>query len=100
MLQIGVVETHPVSEACGDVERQSRNVVVLPFSGVFSKHDGPGRHVVATPSHAVFIAADTPYRIGFPGAVGDRALTLRFDETLTPDRLNPRGRNEPIASHG
>jgi len=100
MLQISVVETHPVSEACGDVERQSRNVVVLPFSGVFSKHDGPGRHVVATPSHAVFIAADTPYRIGFPGAVGDRALTLRFDETLTPERLSPRGCAEPIASQG
>jgi AraC family transcriptional regulator len=43
-LQIDLVETRPVSDASGDVERQSVNVVVLPFSGVFSKHDGPGRH--------------------------------------------------------
>src|ERR1051326_2963117 len=70
-LHIGRFEARPVSDACGDVERQDLNVVVLPFSGVFSKHEAPGRHVVGTPSHVVFIAADTPHRIGFPSSVGD-----------------------------
>jgi AraC family transcriptional regulator len=84
-LQIGLFEAHNVSEKCGDVERQSRNVVVLPFSGLFSKHDAPGRYVIGTPSHAVFIAADTPYRLGYPGGIGDRALILRFDDALAPD---------------
>jgi len=46
----------PVSESCGDVERQDSNVVVLPFAGVFAKHDAPGKHVVGTPRHALFIA--------------------------------------------
>jgi AraC family transcriptional regulator len=100
MLQIGLVETRLVSDACGDVERQSLNVVVLPFSGMFSKHDGPGRHVVGTPSHAVFIAADTPYRIGFPGAIGDRALVLRFGEALASDQLDRRRDSEALTSHG
>lgn len=100
ILQIDLVETHPVSDACGDVERQSVNVVVLPFSGVFAKHDGPGRHVVGTPSHAVFIASDTPYRIGCPGGIGDRALTLRFGEALAPDHLDMRGGGEAVTSHG
>ena len=99
-LQIGLFEAHPVSDACGDVERQSSNVVVLPVSGVFSKHDAPGRHVVGTPSHAVFVAADTPYRIGFPGAIGDRALTLRFDGALAPCPLDCNGSGETMASHG
>jgi AraC family transcriptional regulator len=99
-LQIGLVETRPVSDACGEVERQNLNVVVLPFSGVFSKHDAPGRHVVATPSHAVLIAADTPYRIGFPGAIGDRALTLRFGETLAPDLLDERSSAGAPAANG
>jgi hypothetical protein len=99
-LHIGVAEARPVSEACGEVERQSSNVMVLPFSGVFSKHDAPGRHVVVTPSHAVFIAADTPYRIGFPGAIGDRALTLRFSESLAPDQLSTRGGGAALASNG
>lgn len=42
-LQIDLVAFRPVSDACGEVERQSRNAVVLPLSGVFSKHDAPGR---------------------------------------------------------
>ena len=90
-LQMGWFAARPVSDACGDVERQSLNAVVLPVSGVFSKHDSPGRHVVGTPSHAVFIASNTPYRVGFPGSVGDRSLILRFDEALAPEQLTMCG---------
>jgi AraC family transcriptional regulator len=98
-LNIGQVETHPVSDACGDVEWQSSNAVVLPVGGVFSKHDAPGRHVIGTPSHAVFVAADTPYRIGFPGGIGDRAIVLRFGDALAPEQLD-RGGQESLAPHG
>jgi len=97
-LQIGQFEARPVSDALGEVEWQGSNVVVLPVSGVFSKHDAPGRHVIGTPSHAVFVAADTPYRISFPGAVGDRALTLRFGHALAADQLCSN--SEGMASHG
>jgi len=99
LLQIGLVEARNVSEQCGDVERQSRNVLALPLSGLFSKHDAPGRHVLGTPSHGVFIAADTPYRLGYPGAIGDRALILRFDDALAPDDLDGRTDEAP-ASNG
>ena len=101
-LQIGWVAARPVSDACGDVERQSLNAVVLPFRGVFLKHDGPGLHVVGTPSHAVFIASDTPYRISFPGRIGDQGLVLRFDGALAPEQLGTRGSSgQPaLASHG
>src|SRR5438270_384627 len=79
---------------------RSSNLLVLPFSGVFSKYDAPGRYVIGTPSHAVFIAADTPYRLGFPGAIGDRALTFRFDEDLAPEQLDGSDKADGIASHG
>jgi AraC family transcriptional regulator len=98
-LQIGLFEARNVSERCGDVERQSRSVVVLPLSGVFSKHDAPGRHVIGTPSHAVFIAADTPYRLGYPGAIGDQALILRFSDALAPNDLQVRD-DKALASNG
>jgi AraC-like DNA-binding protein len=98
-LQIGLFEARPRSDACGDVERQNLNAIVLPLSGLFSKHDAPGRHVVGTPSHAVFFAADTPYRIGFPGGIGDRAISLRFDEVLAPEWLDPRSNGEALASN-
>src|SRR5262249_57840609 len=99
-IAIASFAARPLSDACGDVERQNANAVVLPFAGVFAKHDAPGRHVVGTPSHAVFIRADTPYRIAFPGAVGDRAIILRFDDALAPDEVDcPRG-GETLAPHG
>jgi AraC family transcriptional regulator len=98
-LQIGLLEARPISDACGDVEWQNSNVVVLPFSGVFSKHDAPGRYVIGTPSHAVFIASNTPYRLSFPGAIGDRALIFRFSEALAPEQLDHRS-SESLASHG
>jgi AraC family transcriptional regulator len=99
-LQIGLFEARPVSDACGDIERQSLNAMVLPFSGVFSKHEAPGRYVIGTPSHAVFFAADTPYRIGFPGGIGDRALTFRFSDALAPEQLDACRNSNRLASQG
>jgi AraC-like DNA-binding protein len=86
-LQIGLFETRPSSDACGDVERQNLNAIVLPFAGLFAKHEAPGRHVTGTPSHAVYFAPDTPYRISFPGGIGDRAITLRFADALVPEQI-------------
>ena len=94
-LQIGSFWLRPLSDACGDVEWQSSNTVVLPLSGLFSKHDAPGRHVIGTPSHAVLFTANTPYRIGYPGAIGDRALILRFGEDLAAEEHIPRGSERP-----
>ena len=98
-LLIGLFEARNVSNKIGDVERQDANVVVLPFSGVFSKHDAPGREVIGTPSHAVFIMTDTPYRLGYPGAIGDRALILRFGDALAPDVVRDCNGETP-ASNG
>jgi AraC-like DNA-binding protein len=99
-LQIGLFEARPTSDGCGEVERQDLNTIVLPLSGVFSKHDRPGHHVVGTPSHAVFFAPDAPYRIGFPGAIGDRGISLRFGAELAPAQLDRNGWRDALAPHG
>jgi AraC-like DNA-binding protein len=99
-LHIGWFEARPESDACGDVEQQNLNAVVLPLSGVFARHDAPGRQVIGTPSHAVFFTAGAPYRLSFPGAIGDRALTLRFGEAVAPDHLQRRGGGAAMATHG
>jgi AraC-like DNA-binding protein len=78
LLRVGHVVARPSSPECGEIERQSSNVLVLPLAGVFAKHDGPRRHVIATANHAVFIAADSPYRLSFPACIGDQCLTLQF----------------------
>jgi AraC-like DNA-binding protein len=86
-LQIGLFESRPSSDACGDVERQNLNAIVLTFTGLFAKHEAPDRHVTGTPSQAIYFAPDAPYRISFPGGIGDRAITLRFTDALAPDQV-------------
>jgi AraC family transcriptional regulator len=98
-IRIASFAADPASDACGDVERQDTHVMVLPYAGVFAKHESPGKHVVGTPSHAVFIAADVPYRLAFPGAIGDRAIILRFDDALVPGEIDRRP-GERLGSHG
>ena len=77
-LQIGHIAVRPVSSACGAVEVSALNVLALPLAGVFAKHDGPRQQVIATPNHALLISAGRPYRLSFPGCIGDRCLALRF----------------------
>jgi hypothetical protein len=87
-----------VSNASGDIERQDTHVMVLPYAGVFAKHESRGKHVVGTPCHAGFIAADSPPRPTFPGAISDRAMVLRFDEALAPEKRDTiPGAREVIA---
>jgi AraC-like DNA-binding protein len=97
-LGVGLFSASNVPEAPGEIERQDTNVVVLAFNGVFSKHDAPGRQVIGTPSHAVFIAKGVPYRIGYPGGIGDRALILRFGEDLAPETIECRGSGTALGS--
>jgi AraC family transcriptional regulator len=97
-LQIWLVEALNVSDKCGDVERQDQNSIVLPLSGIFLKHDAPRHYVVGTPSHAVFIAADASYKLSFPGAIGDRALALRFDDAIAPEHLGRSKEKRPASS--
>jgi AraC family transcriptional regulator len=77
-LFVGHVAVLPVSSECGEIEVPGSNVLAMTLAGVFAKHDGPRRHVIATPNHALFLPAGAPYRISFPGGIGDRCLVLRF----------------------
>lgn len=82
-LTIGHIAARPASSECGEVETSDLNVLALPLAGVFARHDGPRRYAIATPSHALLIPAHKPYRLSFPGCIGDQCLALR----LTSDAL-------------
>lgn len=98
LLQIGHIAVHPVSSGCGDIEVADRNVLALPLAGVFAKHDGPRVQAIATPNHALLIAARKPYRLSFPGSIGDRCLALRLTdaalERVAPEVMTGRGFDE------
>lgn len=97
--RIGQVIARPSSPGIGEVECQTDNVLVLPLTGVFAKHDGPRRHVIVTANDAGLIAADRPYRISYPGGIGDKCLTLRFSNEVVgralPQVAISRGSGSP-----
>jgi AraC family transcriptional regulator len=86
LLQAIHARARPSPHRHGEIERQSVNILLLPLAGVFAMHDGPRKHVIATPHHAVFVAADRPCRMSLPA---ERA----FGTTLEAGRdgSRPRG---------
>lgn len=78
LMRIGHVAVRPTSSESGEIEVSDSNVLALTLTGVFAKNAGPRRQVVATPNHALFISAGTPYRLSFPGCIGDRCLVLQL----------------------
>jgi AraC family transcriptional regulator len=97
--RIGHVVARPSSAERGEVECQNENVLVLPLTGVFAKHESRRRHVVVTPNDAGLIAAGRPYRISYPAGIGDKCLTLRFSNDVVrkvlPQVAMPRGPGSP-----
>ncbi|MGH8806546.1 MAG: helix-turn-helix transcriptional regulator [Noviherbaspirillum sp.] len=59
----------------------------MPIAGLFAKHDGPKQHFIANPNHAVFLSGRKPYRISFPGGIGDESLVLEFSKTALANLL-------------
>src|SRR6185436_5009141 len=84
LFEAGYVACRPTPDLRHEVEYPSLNVLALPIAGVFALHEGPRRELLATPNHAVFISSGAPYKVTFPGNVGDDCLTMR----LTPEGLD------------
>jgi AraC family transcriptional regulator len=88
----------PRSAALGPTEQQTLNVLALPLAGVFARHRGARRRVLATPDHGLLLSAGVPYRVSFPGALGDVCLMLAFSTTglarLMPEAIARDGFDE------
>ncbi len=102
LFEIGYVVCRPTPEIRHEVEHASLNVLALPIAGVFALHQSPRLHVVATPNHAVFISSGQPYRVTFPGCIGDECLTLRLSAEglaqLVPEAMSRDGFDDSIAA--
>lgn len=103
VVELAYVVAHPISSDESDIEEKSAHFVVLPLTGLFAKHDGPRSHVIGTPRHGVFIAAGMPYRLSYPGEIGDRCLTLAFSDATREQLMSVAGsavleRSTPLPS--
>ncbi|MBI3729122.1 MAG: helix-turn-helix transcriptional regulator [Burkholderiales bacterium] len=77
----------PSPEDTKELECETADLVLLPIAGVLAKHDGPRQHVIANANHAIFLGTGQPYRITFPGDIGDEALVLDFSKEALKQML-------------
>src|SRR5258706_7511767 len=98
LFEIAHVVCRPTPDLRHDVAYAGLNVLALPTAGVFALHPSVRRHVVATPNHAVFISSGRPYRVTFPGCIGDECLTLHLSAEglarLVPEAMARDGFDE------
>jgi len=78
LVRVGAVRVRQPGADLGPVEEPAVNVLALPIAGVFTRHDGFRRASVATATQALLLRAGRPYRLSFPGGLGDDCLTLQF----------------------
>lgn len=76
LLTVRHAVARPSAHPLGKLEHAAADLLLLPIAGLFARHDGPGHHVIANPSHALLFYRDQPYRISFPDDVGDESLVF------------------------
>ncbi len=88
LLAIRYAQARPSAQAISEIETETADLLLLPLTGVFAKHDKPGQHYIANPNHALLLAAQQPYRISFPDQRGDESLVLEFAPAVLQNLLN------------
>ena len=78
LFEIGHVICRPWPDLRTEVQAAPFNILALTTAGMWALHEGPRRHVVATPNDAIFVSAGQSHRVSFPGYVGDQAITVRI----------------------
>jgi AraC family transcriptional regulator len=81
LLTVRHAVARPSSSPISDLTHAAADLMLLPFAGVFAMHDAPKQHFIANPNHGLFLGCGQPYRISFPGDIGDEALVFQFSKT-------------------
>lgn len=87
LLTIRHAVARPASTECSDIRRATADVLLMPIAGLFAKHDSPKQHFIANANHALFFGCGKPYRLSFPGGIGDESLVFEFSKAVLADLL-------------
>jgi AraC family transcriptional regulator len=98
LLEVRHAIARPTSAACSDLAYAADDLLLLPIAGVFAMHDAPRQHFIANPNHGLFLGLGQPYRISFPGRIGDECLVLRFSKPALAHMLGELAGVEDLAS--
>lgn len=100
LLTIRHAVARPTEAECSDLAWAADDLLLLPIAGVFALHEAPRQHFIANPNHGLFLALGQPYRISFPGRIGDDCLVLRFSEPALADLLGETAGADSLRSPG
>ncbi|HZW23657.1 helix-turn-helix transcriptional regulator [Noviherbaspirillum sp.] len=103
LLTIRHAVARPSEAELSELAWAGADLLLLPVDGVFALHDAPKQHFIANANHGLFLALGQPYRMSFPGRIGDECLVLHFSapalsgmlaeaagaDTLRSPRLRP-----------
>lgn len=78
LLAIRHAVARPTEAECSELAWAADDLVLLPIAGVFALHDAPKQHFIANPNHALFLGLGQPYRMSFPGRIGDESIVLAY----------------------
>src|SRR5262245_2303853 len=81
-VRIDLVRCRPQDHDCGAVEYARGDLLVLPLRGVFIRHLGPRRRIVADPCNALVFRHGEPYRVSHPAHAGDDCLVIEPEGEL------------------
>jgi AraC-like DNA-binding protein len=98
LLTIRHATARPSTAPISELEHARADLLLLPVAGVFARHDSPKHHFVANANHALFFGHGQPYRISFPGGIGDDALVLQFSKPALADLLADNVGTEELRS--
>jgi AraC family transcriptional regulator len=99
LLAIRHAVARPTEAECSELAWAAADLVLLPIAGVFALHDAPRQHFIANSNHALFLGLGQPYRMSFPGRIGDESIVLAFSPaalaTMLADTVGADGLRSP-----
>lgn len=87
LLAIRHAIARPTEVECSNLAWATADLVLLPIAGIFALHDAPRQHFIANPNHALFLGIGQPYRMSFPGRIGDESIVLAFSQAALTSML-------------
>lgn len=100
LLNIRHAVARPSAAPVSDLEHARADLLLLPVAGLFAWHHSPTHHFLANSNHALFFSHGQPYRISFPGDIGDESLVLRFSPPALARLLADMAGTQDLRSPG
>jgi AraC-like DNA-binding protein len=88
----------PSALPLSELEHARADLLLLPVAGLFARHDSPKHHFVANANHGLFFSHGQPYRISFPGGIGDDCLVFQWAKPALANLLAETAGTEELSS--